>query len=237
MNQKILFIIPAYNEEGSIAGVIDKIRKLELKKYNRDILVINDGSRDNTSTISSKLKVSVIDLPFNLGIGGAVQTGLIYAHLNNYDAAIQIDADGQHDPKEIVPLLKNLGVSDVIIGSRYISDGNYQGSNIRRVGTNIFSTLIKFTCGVTIYDSTSGLRVFNKKAIDFLYKEYPADFPEPESIVSLLKRGFVIKEVGVKMSMRKTGKSSINFLKSLYLMFTISVAIILQASRKVKSNG
>lgn len=224
--RKVCIIVPAYNEELSITKVIQSIKKLSKKLK---IVVINDGSSDNTFNVVKKLKVEQIILPFNLGIGGAVQTGLIYAKNNNFNIAIQIDADGQHDPQYLPTLLDNLEAADLIIGSRYIKKTNYKTPFMRLIGIRIFSQLILLTCGQKIYDATSGYRVFNNKAIDYFSKIYPQEFPEPLSIVSFLKNGYKIKEIAVESRKRIAGYSSVTFLYSIYLMLSISIAIILES--------
>jgi len=232
----VCIIIPAYNEEGSIASVISLIRKsIKNSDWRFHLLVVNDNSLDKTKEIAEQLGVSVLDLPFNLGIGGAVQTGLRYAQENGYDVALQIDADGQHNPRYIPKLLKKLNKNvDMIIGSRYAEPTDYKSPFMRRLGNRVFSGLIQFTCGEKVYDTTSGYRIFNKKAISFLAKYYPADFPEPESIVKLLKNGFAIKEVPVEMNKRSGGKSSVTPLKAIYFMLSISIAILTQSIRTKK---
>lgn len=234
VEKKVLIILPAYNEEKSIGAVIDKIRKLN-KQYH--LVVINDGSTDKTIEIAQRKKTEVINLPFNLGIGGSVQTGLKYAYLNNYDIAVQVDTDGQHNPKYLPSLIRSLSDNtDMVIGSRFIHDSSYKSNYIRKLGIEIFSFLIRLTCGKKIYDSTSGYRVFNKKAIAFLSKNYPIDFPEPESIVKLLKHGFRIKEIPVEMNQRQAGQSSVTPFKAIFFMSSISVAIIIESIREKQLN-
>lgn len=233
IEKRVLVILPAHNEEKSIGAVIDKIRKLG-KKYH--LVVINDGSTDKTQEIAFKKNVEVINLPFNLGIGGSVQTGLKYAYINNYDVAVQVDADGQHDPIFIPELIKALDHdADMAIGSRFMAKTNYQPPFMRKLGIEIFSFFIKLTCGKKIYDSTSGFRAFNRKAITFLAKNYPIDFPEPESIVKLLRNGFKIKEVRVEMSNRSSGKSSVTSLKAIYFMSSISIAILIERLKQKRN--
>jgi len=225
-----LIIIPAFNEEATISTVIKSIKR-ECPRM--AIVVVNDGSRDATSEKAKNSNVEVIDLPFNLGIGGAVQTGLRYAMENGFKKAVQLDADGQHDPKQISLLLKNLEGFDLTIGSRYLRKTKYPLSPLRKFGNNIFSFLIKMTCGETITDSTSGFRGFGPRAISFFSDHYPADFPEPRSIVTFLKNRYKIREISCEMKKRQGGVSSITPLKAVYLMLSIPIAILFE-SVKVK---
>lgn len=231
---EIITIIPAYNEEKTILNVINNIKKNE----NLDIVVVNDGSHDNTSVIARSCGVTVIDLPFNLGIGGCMQTGYKYAYENGYDIAIQIDADGQHDPKYVDELIKPIldNKADLVIGSRYIKETHYRGSNLRRTGSYFFTILLKVMTGRTIYDSTSGFRAANKKVIRYFSKSYPQDFPEVEVIARLTKRGFRMYEVPVEMHERLGGKSSINLYKSIYYMIKVTLAILINSFRR-KEHG
>lgn len=231
LTKRILFIVPAYNEEKSIERVLKSIRK-ECPSY--DIVVINDGSSDATAKIAEKNNVNVISVPFNLGIGGAVQTGLLYAQKNNYDIAIQLDADGQHKPEEVGKLINALeqdGV-DMVLGSRFLDKNDYHSTFMRKLGNVIFSTLIAMVTKQLFSDSTSGFRTFNKRAINFLAQNYPADFPEPESLVILKKHGFKVKEVSVSMNERQGGQSSVTKFKAIYFMISISIAILIDWIKK-----
>ncbi|MGE7020680.1 glycosyltransferase family 2 protein [Solibacillus cecembensis] len=229
----ILVIIPAFNEEDNISKLIKNIRKVEFRN-NVDILVVNDQSSDMTSYICKKLGVNVIDLPCNLGIGGAVQTGYKFASLNNYDIAIQVDGDGQHNPefleKLIEPIVK--GNSDMVIGSRYIEHNGFQSSTLRRVGIRYLKFLINSLSGLKITDPTSGFRACNKKLIQTFAMNYPRDYPEPESIMYIKRKGFSVSEVPVVMNEREGGTSSINFHRSIYYMIKVSLAIFFDKIRK-----
>ena len=221
-------VIPAFNEEHSISKVIKELRKINTTFH---IVVVNDGSSDNTKEVAEKEKVVILNLPFNLGIGGAIQTGLRYADEHGFGVAIQVDADGQHNPKYIPKLLEGLEKADMVIGGRYTAPTRYKTPFLRLVGIKIFSKLIELTCRQKIYDSTSGYRAFNKRAISFFSKYYPQEFPEPRSIVAFLKNGYKIKEVPVEMRERLSGKSSITPFYSLYLMLSISIAILFESMR------
>ena len=205
---RVLIIIPAFNEEGNIDTVITNIRKVS-KDF--DIVVINDYSKDNTEYIARSLKVNVVSLPMNLGIGGAVQAGFKYAYENNYEIAIQVDGDSQHNPKYIKNLILPLkkGDADVVNGSRFIDKKGFQSNFFRRLGIRFFQLLINILVRCNITDSTSGFRAYNAKAIELLKDNYPTDFPEPEAIIFLKKRQFRIIEVSVQIESRVGGVSSI----------------------------
>lgn len=228
---KILAIVPAYNEEQGIKHVVELFQNID----NVDVIVINDCSKDRTSEVCREYGLNVIDLPANLGIGGAVQTGYKYAQLKGYDIAIQVDGDGQHNPsyihKLIQPIIK--GNADLVIGSRYLNKEGFQSSFIRRVGINYFTFLINLLQKKKITDPTSGFRAANKKVIELFSNRYPIDYPEPESIVFLLRNKYKIEEVPVVMNERMGGESSINAFKSVYYMIKVSLAIIIDNLRKV----
>jgi glycosyltransferase involved in cell wall biosynthesis len=228
---KILIIIPAYNEEHNISRLLSKLLFLN-KAY--DILVINDHSKDNTSIICENEGIRVIDLPCNLGIGGAVQTGYKYAKSYKYDIAIQVDGDGQHNPEFLSVLIAPLlsGEADLVIGSRYIDKVGFQSTALRRVGINYFSKLIQLLIKQKITDPTSGFRACNSKVISLFSEYYPIDYPEPESIVFVKRSGFKILEVPVIMEERLGGVSSIRSFKSIYYMIKVTLAIIIDTLRK-----
>lgn len=222
---KKLIIIPAYNEEKNIVRVIANIKE-HLPEY--DYVIINDGSKDDTLKICMENNFNVIDLPVNLGIGGAVQTGYKYAFLNGYDFAIQIDGDGQHNSDEVERLLEYLieSKSNLVIGSRFIKNQGFQSTFFRRVGINYFSRLIKLLTGKLVTDPTSGFRMCDKKVIELFAKNYPTDYPEPESIVTIIKKGLNVNEIDVLMNEREGGVSSIGGVKAVYYMVKVTLAII-----------
>lgn len=228
---RILAIVPAFNEELGIKHALEQFKKLD----NVDVLVINDCSKDRTSYICKELGINVIDLPANLGIGGAVQTGYKYALLNGYDIAIQVDGDGQHNPSYIEKLIQPIidGQADLVIGSRYLNKEGFQSSFIRRIGINYFSFLINLLQKKKITDPTSGFRAANKEVIELFSNRYPVDYPEPESIVFLLRNRYKIEEVPVVMNERIGGVSSINAFRSVYYMIKVSLAIVIDNLRKV----
>lgn len=205
-----LVIIPAHNEAWNIETIIHSIKDTNA---DWDILVINDASDDDTGFLAKKTgKASVINLPVNLGIGGTVQTGFKYAFSKGYDYALQFDADGQHIASEIVTILLPLYIdeADVVIGSRFKEKhSGYKSTFLRRIGIRIFNIATFLLIDQQIKDNTSGFRSYNKKAIEFLSKEYPMDYPEPEAVILLGKNGFRIKEVFTEMQPRFGGVSSI----------------------------
>lgn len=227
---RIILIIPAYNEEKNIVKTCESIHKYN---KNLDYIVINDCSTDDTAKICDKNKIPHIDLINNLGIGGAVQTGYLYAHKNDYDIAIQFDGDGQHNILDIDNLINPIqnGEADFCIGSRFITTGKGFKSTIsRRFGIKIISFLIKLFTGKKISDPTSGYRAANKDIIKQLAYDYPVDYPEPESLVILIKNGYKVKEVPTQMNEREFGKSSISSLKSIYYMIKVSIAIMIRST-------
>lgn len=228
---KILIIIPAYNEEKNIIDVVNNI-----KKYcpNVDYIIINDCSKDKTKAVIEENGFNYISLPVNMGIGGGVQTGYKYAVENDYDIAIQIDGDGQHDPKYINKLIQPIidGEANMTIGSRFIEKEGFQTSFMRRVGINFLKVLIRVCCGVTITDATSGFRASDKELTKRFSEVYAQDYPEPEAIIDSVVNGFKIKEVPVIMHERQEGQSSINAFKSVYYMIKVSLAIILSRVSK-----
>ena len=234
--KKILIIVPAYNEEKNIYRTIEEISSANLPL---SIVVINDGSTDRTKEEALRTKAHVISLPFNLGIGGAVQTGFKYAYENDFDIAVQIDADGQHDVSFLKVLLEPVlsGDLDMSIGSRFIPPYiGYKSSFVRRIGIQFFAYLISFMTQYRVTDPTSGFRAFNWKMIKVFAKYYPSDFPEPEAIVVAGRYGAKVAEVPVQMRKRLAGSSSIRYLKTLYYMIKVTVAILLDKVKHKPKN-
>lgn len=219
---RVLIIIPAYNEQESILSTVEKIRS-----YGYDYVVVNDGSKDDTLRICRENDVNVLDLPQNLGIGGAVQAGHKYAQRYDYDIDVQVDGDGQHDPS-FIPCLVELVRSgvDLAIGSRFLEkSGGFQSTFMRRVGITWLSFLIRLFTGKRITDPTSGFRACGRRAIGLFCESYPADYPEPESIARAIRAGLEVGEVPVSMLERQGGVSSIGGLSSVYYMIKVSLAI------------
>lgn len=228
---KKLIIIPAYNEEANIENTVNAILR---DSVGFDYVIINDCSKDNTREICEKNGFNVVNLPINLGIGGAVQTGYKYALEYGYDVAVQVDGDGQHDPAflEIMAEVLEKENLDMVIGSRFIEKEGFQSSVMRRVGIKYFTALIKIFTGKTITDPTSGLRMIGKNIIKLYASDYPKDYPEPESVVAALRKGMKVKEIPVVMKSRQGGVSSINPSKSVYYMIKVTLAIIVESMRK-----
>lgn len=226
---KIAAIVPAYNEEKAITAVVnDILQTAQSQNLSITVIVVNDCSVDATSEIISKLNCVALNLPVNLGIGGAVQTGFKYAFENGFDYAIQIDGDGQHPASEIPKLINaaNQNNLDVVIGSRFMSKEGFQSSAIRRFGINYFKWLNRFLVGITINDSTSGLRLINKRTLEIVSEYYPDEYPEPEAIILYSLNKLKVGEVSVNMKERQGGVSSIGALSSIYYMFKVTLAII-----------
>lgn len=230
---KTLLIIPAYNEEDCITKVVDNL----INNYPQyDYVIINDGSTDHTSEICHKKGYEIIDLPINLGLAGAFQTGLKYAYLKEYDFAMQMDADGQHLPEYVDKLLEKMNEGyDIVIGSRFVTEK--KPKSMRMLGSNMISRAIRATTGTRIMDPTSGMRMFNRSMI----REFANNInygPEPDTISFLIKQGAKIGEVQVKMSERIAGESYLNFTKSIWYMTKMLISIIiLQNFRKRKYDG
>ena len=234
----ILVIVPAFNEEGSIVRVIEGLAKLQLAL---DILVVNDGSADGTSQAArSTGRARVVDLPKNLGIGGAVQTGFKYAARNGYPLAVQFDGDGQHLAGEIPKLLRVLEdrKANVVIGSRFLAkQTGYRSTFVRRIGIRLFQAVNSLLIGQRVTDNTSGFRAYDRRAIEFLARDYPVDYPEPEAVILLGRNGFAIAEAVTLMDERQEGESSISGLSGAYYMIKVLLAILMTALRKPVLQG
>lgn len=233
MESKVLLIIPAYNEEKNIIQVVESA-----KKANVDILVINDGSTDNTRLICEENNIACVNLIYNLGIGGAVQTGYLYAYYQNYDIAVQFDGDGQHNIEDLSNLIEPIisNKSDFCIGSRFLSSsqGGFRSSLTRRIGIRLISRLIYIFTKKKISDPTSGYRAANRKVIKEFANNYPLEYPEPESTTYLLKKGYRVKEVAVTMNPRVEGKSSIHSWKNIYYMLNVGLSILMVSTGRKK---
>ena len=228
---KKLVIIPAYNESESI---VNTVRNIQKKAPEFDYIVINDCSKDATLEVLKENNITHLNLPVNLGIGGAVQTGYKYALEKGYDVAVQVDGDGQHDPSYLNKLAEAMisQQADMIIGSRFIENQGFQSTFMRRIGISYFTKMIKILTGKTITDPTSGFRMANREVIKIFSKEYPRDYPEPESIVALLRLNKKVAEIPVEMRERQGGESSIKLSNSIYYMIKVSLAILVECSRK-----
>lgn len=219
---KLLIVIPAYNEEANIEKVVGNL----VENYPQyDYVVVNDGSRDHTAAICRANGYRLIDLPVNLGLAGAFQTGLRYAAENGYDCAIQMDADGQHKPEYIAPMLAELeDGADIVIGSRFLTVK--KPKTLRMLGSYIISWAIRLTTGRAICDPTSGMRLFNRAMVEEFAQNLNYG-PEPDTISYLIKNGAVVKEVQVKMGERTAGQSYLTFYKSVQYMVKMAISILL----------
>ena len=222
---KTLVIIPCYNEQDSIVRVINNLKD---NAPDVDYLIVNDCSTDNTEKILRENGFNYINNPINLGIGGGVQAGYLYAQQYGYDIAVQMDGDGQHDPKYLSKVIAPVadGTFDMAIGSRFIEKEGFQTSFMRRFGINIISAFILILTGKRIKDTTSGFRACNRKLIEFFARNYADDYPEPEAIMACIVNGFSVGEVAVVMEERQGGVSSIRSLKSAYYMIKVCLALI-----------
>ncbi|MEB3237938.1 MAG: glycosyltransferase family 2 protein [Candidatus Sericytochromatia bacterium] len=227
----VAFVVPAYREEASIAAVIDSLTSAFPKA---DVLVINDGSPDATSRVARATgRATVIDLPVNLGIGGAVQTGFRRGLAIGAEVVIQVDGDGQHPADQIRRLLDAMAATgaDVVVGSRFRDVASFRSTPLRRMGIGMLRLANRLVGGVDIADSTSGFRAYNSRALAFLAQHYPPDYPEPEAVVMLARAGFRLHETGVVMTERHAGQSSIHGWRSAYYMTKVLLAIALHAFR------
>jgi len=229
---KTLIIIPAYNEAGSIAGVVENIRKTVPEA---DILVVNDGSQDRTARKARESGAQVITLPYNMGIGSAVQSGFLFAKEKGYHYAVQVDGDGQHPASEIPRLLAALrnGV-DVAIGSRFVNPTGYRPPLFRALGIKVFSFLVSSIVGKRVYDTTSGFRAINRKAIILLAETYPHDYPEVEALITLYRNGMEFVEIPVEMNYRQEGTSSISTTAGAYYMLKVTLAVLVAVIKRRK---
>lgn len=224
---KCLIIIPAYNEAENIEKVVDNL----ITNYPQyDYVIVNDGSTDATKKICQRNGYQILNLSINMGIGGAVQTGYSYARDNDYDMAVQIDGDGQHDVdflEGMIALIES-GQADMVIGSRFVEKEGFQSSQLRRIGIKFLSILGWILTGVKVRDITSGYRVVNKRFIQIFAQDYPADYPEPEALVIAAVHGGRIREYPVVMRKREGGESSITFKRSVYYMIKVTLAMLIR---------
>ncbi|MCE3228221.1 MAG: glycosyl transferase family 2 [Bacteroidetes bacterium] len=238
INKKLLIVIPCYNEQGNIGKVLNALSQLSIPGVEITALPVNDCSKDNTLEEIRSHTHLYVNLPVNLGIGGAVQSGYKYAKKNGYDMALQFDGDGQHPVEYIHELIKPLleDKANVVIGSRFLAKEGFQSSYLRRSGINYFRRVIRMLLGITISDSTSGFRAIDKKTIDVVCNYYPDTYPEPEAIILYHMNSLVIKEIPVVMKARESGTSSIGTFSSIYYMMKVSLGILFIYIR-LKANG
>jgi hypothetical protein len=227
-----LAVVPAYNESETIAAVVEALRE-HAPRF--DTLVIDDGSTDGTDALAREAGAAVLRLPFNLGIGGAVQTGFVYAREHGYSFLAQVDADGQHDSVELERLVEAMREQavDVVCGSRFLtSDYRYPAPISRRAGIHIFAFLLSRIVGTPVSDPTSGFRLYNRRAIELFAHHYPHDYPEVEAVLILHHHRLSMREVPVRMYARGGGVSSISTGKSAYYMVKVLLALFVGLGRR-----
>ncbi len=227
-----LAVIPAYNESATVAGVVQRVRE---RVPFFDVVVVNDGSTDDTAALARAAGSDVLELPFNLGIGGAVQAGFVYAKENGYRYMTQVDGDGQHDPQEISALLEAMAADpslDVVCGSRFLVPGEYLAPVSRRTGIHMFAFLLSRIVGQPVTDPTSGFRLYNRRAIELFAADYPHDYPEVEAVLMLHNHRLRMREVPVRMFERGGGQSSIGSGKSVYYMIKVLLALFVGLLRR-----
>ncbi len=225
-------IVPAYNEEACIGQVLDEIREFDL---GLSVVVIDDGSIDRTAQVARDRGAHVLRLPFNLGIGGSVQTGFRYAWENGYELAVRVDGDGQHDPSQLAliigPVLAD--EADICVGSRYRERGDgFRSSAPRRIGIRILAATVSMLTRQKVTDPTSGFQALNRKAITLFAADYPHDYPEVEALVMLIRHRLRLKEVPVQMRPRAAGRSSIRAFGSVYYMVKVLLALFVGSFRR-----
>jgi len=232
-NPSYLAVVPAYNESATVVGVIDGLRE---QAPGFDVLVVDDGSTDDTAAVAGMAGAQVLRLPFNLGIGGAVQAGFIYARDHKYDFMAQVDGDGQHEPAELQKLVTAIRGSsgvDMVCGSRFLTDDyHYPAPISRRTGIHLFAALLSRLIGARVSDPTSGFRLYNRRAIELFARDYPHDYPEVEAVLMLHHHRLRMREVPVKMYLRGGGNSSISTGKSAYYMIKVLLALFVGLARR-----
>jgi len=226
-----LAIVPALNEEASVGAVIDEIYRFD---PGFEVVVVDDGSSDRTAAVASEHGAHVLKLPFNLGIGGAMQTGYRYAWENGFDVAVQVDGDGQHDPRELPAILEPLleGRVDMVVGSRFAGQRSYRVPVLRRLAIRFFARTISLLVRQRVTDTTSGFRAVNRRGIALFARDYPHDYPEVEATVMVVRHRLRLCEVPVSMRERRAGRSSIGALSSVYYMVKVLLALFVGMFRR-----
>jgi hypothetical protein len=230
--QRLIAIVPAWNESGAIGKVVDEIKGFDPAI---DVVVIDDCSTDDTAEVAESRGATVLRLPFNVGIGGAVQTGFRYALEEGYDVAVRLDGDGQHAASEITKILGPVdsGDADLVIGSRFVDpDGTYRPPFARRIGIGVFARLVSILGGQRVTDTTSGFVALDRTGIELFAREFPHDYPEVEATLVALRSGLRVTQVQVDMRERTTGSSSITFVRSLYYIIKVMLALLVASLRR-----
>jgi len=228
---RVLVAIPAYREEKNIGAVVSAVRA----QYPYDVLVVNDGSPDGTSGAARAAGAVVLDLPFNLGIGGAVQSAFLYARDRGYDVVVRIDGDGQHEPRDIAGVLEPVlrGRADAAIGSRFLGETEYRGSIPRIFGIGFFRRQVNLFTGYRVTDPTSGFFAINRRLIDFYSANYPSDYPEVDAYILMHRLKARAVEVPVRMYARAEGKSSITTFRAMYYMVKVTLSFLINCIRRL----
>lgn len=235
--RRVVAIVPAYEEEGAIGRVVEEVRGSTVSP---DVVVVDDASTDGTAAIAAARGAIVLSLPFNVGIGGAVQAGFRYALAEGYDTAVRLDGDGQHDANEIPKLLEPIerGEADMVIGSRFVDGtGSYRPPLARRLGIRVFARLVSLLGGQRVTDTTSGFVALDRKGIELFAAEYPHDYPEVEATLVALRSGLRLAQVQVAMRERETGSSSITFVRSVYYIVKVMLALLVASLRRYPRFG
>ena len=229
---RLVTVVPAWNEEGAIAAVIKEIGGVG---EDIEVVVVDDASTDDTADVAARNGATVLRLPFNVGIGGAVQTGFRYALAHGYERAVRLDGDGQHDASQIPKILAPLeaGDADLVIGSRFVDPGGgYRPPFARRLGIRIFARLVSTLGGERVTDTTSGFVALDRAGIELFAAEYPHDYPEVEATLVALRSGLRLAQVQVDMRERTSGVSSITFVESLYYIVKVTLALLVASMRR-----
>ncbi len=237
---RVLIVIPAYNEQEALAGVLSEIRAMPPSDdVELAAVVVDDGSIDRTSEVAREGGARVLRLCRNLGIGGAVQSGLRLARRERFDFAVQVDGDGQHPPGEIMKLIAAAGDADLLIGTRFSpgDKANFKSTPLRRLGSWWLRLVLRVMARVRVSDPTSGFRLYGPRALALFDETYPYDFPEPESLAVARKAGLVIRETPVTMRTRQGGSSSIAGFSTIYYMLKVTIAVVLTYVRSKGKTG
>jgi glycosyltransferase involved in cell wall biosynthesis len=232
---RVLAVVPAYNEAKALEPVIEALRRTGAC----DVCVVDDASTDDTAEVARRMGARVLRSPVNLGIGGAVQTGYLWARDHGYDVAVQVDGDGQHDPSALPALLAPVlaGTADLAVGSRFLEAGGYRSTALRRSGIRYLSWFLRLRTGARVTDPTSGFRAAGPRALALFARQYPSDYPEPESIAVAVRGGLRVVEVPVRMAARAHGVSSIDALRTAYYLVKVSLALVLLPRRRARDPG